>query len=66
MQTLSNKVLEFHLQTKTERPHIIGINEVLSKNHNRQIHPKEFILDGYEMIIPPNVNKNTGRGSCYF
>ena len=64
--TLTNKLSELHLQTKTERPHIIGINEVLPKNHNRQIHPEEFILDGYEMIIHPNVNKNTGRGTLLY
>ena len=64
--TLTNKMSELHLLTKTERPHIIGINEVLPKNHNHQIHPEEFTLDGYELIIHPNVNENTGRGTLLY
>ena len=49
---------ELHLLTKTERPHIIGI-KFSPKNHNRQIHQEEFILDRYEMLIHSNVNKST-------
>ena len=64
--TLTNKMSELHLLTKTVRPHIIGINEVLPKNHNRKIPLEEFIRDGYEMIIHPNVNKNTGRGTLLY
>ena len=56
--------LEFII--KTETPDIIGINEVLPKNHTRKIHSEEFRLDGYEMVTHPNVNNNNGRGSLLY
>ena len=57
---------ELDLLIKTERPHIIGINEALPKNHNRKIYPEEFHIDGYEVIMHPNISKNMGRGSLLY
>ena len=63
---LTNKMAELEFIIKTETPDIIGINEVLPKNHTRKIHSEEFRLDGYEMITHPNVNNNNGRGSLLY
>ena len=51
---------ELYLLIKTERPHVIGINEALPKNHSRKIYPEEFHIDGYEVTMHP---KNMGRES---
>ena len=66
--TLTNKMAELDLLIKTERPHItcIGINEALPKNHSRKIYPEEFHIDGYEVIMHPNISKNMGRGSLLY
>ena len=57
---------ELDLLIKTERPHNIGINEALPKNHNRKIYPEEFHIDGYEVIMHPHISKNMVRGSLLY
>ena len=64
--TLTNKLTEFQFLIQHHQPHIIGVNEVLPKNFSKQIHPEEFHIDGYEMIVHPNVARNIGRGSILY
>ena len=64
--TLTNKMPEFQFIINEHNPHIIGVNEVLPKNHTRNINPEEFIIEGYEMVAHPNVLNNTGRGTIIY
>ena len=64
--SLTNKMAELNLLANDFNPHIIGVNEVLPKYYTRQIHPEEFGMEGYEMIVHPNVEQNTGRGSIMY
>ena len=64
--TLTNKLTELDFIVSQENPHIIAINEVMSKNAQRYIYREEFHITGYEMITDPNVVNNTGRGSLIY
>ena len=41
---------EFQFIINEHNPHIIAVNEVLPKNHTRNINPEEFIIEGYKMV----------------
>ena len=64
--TLTNKMAEFQFIVKTQQPDIIGVNEVLPKNFNRQIYKEEFQLENYEMVAHSNIDENKGRGSLLY
>ena len=64
--TLTNKLSELSVLVKDLNPDILGISEVLPKNHSRHIFPEEFKLEGYNELIHKNVENNTGRGSILY
>ena len=64
--TLTNKLSELSILIKDLHPDILGISEVLPKNHARHIYPEEFKLQGYNELIHKNVENDTGRGSILY
>ena len=63
---MTNKLSELSLLVNDLNPDIIGISEVLPKNHTRYIYPEEFKLKGYNDIIHKNVAENKSRGSILY
>ena len=66
VEALTNKMSELQHMVKHQKPHIIGISEVLPKFFRYKIYPEEFFLENYEMIPHPNVANNIGRGSVLY
>ena len=62
--SLTNKMAELILTTREHSPDIIRINEVLPKKISRKIYQEEFMIEGYEMVVHPNVVHNGFHTLC--
>ena len=64
--TITNKMAELNLLVCEQTPDIIGVNEVLAKNFNRQIYLEECTLNNYEMVAHTSISASKGRGTILY